>query len=441
MKTWKVILFGAGQAALNVIDRIEKYVICIADNDKEKQGKKLSGKQIISADQIAGFEFDAILITSIYEKEIKEKLLKMGYGYKIIYYSDSNNPAALKETPEANRFYSDFNKPVLETMHLNLTSACNLHCRICRPPNVKNNMSLSRQRIEGIVDDVFDKITHLRLDSSGELTLSPHLGYVLDEAKKRNISIFISSNGTLIDKKMAELIVSSNVEHIQISLDSSDKETSEWIRMGAKHETILQGTKNLVAAKKKFGKSYPQIDFHGAIMQQNVHHLKDIIHLANDIGINGVSFAYCYINSHMDPKWSIFFDRKLCNEEVLEARECANQYDLTFNAPESFFQSHETKPSEKYCQYLFNWTYVNPNGGVSPCCTAPGYVVGNVETEKISDIWDGEKYQKLRETYNTDNPECNKCSNCYLLTGWDVDDYKVHFHPDHWLEVQKILGG
>ena len=66
-------------------------------------------------------------------------------------------------------------------------------------------------------------------------------------------------------------------------------------------------------------------------------------------------------------------------------------------------------------------------------------MVGDAKTEKVSDIWQGERYQKLRDTYNTDQPEWDKCSRCYMLSGWDADDYKVHFDPNHWPEVRQRL--
>jgi len=196
----------------------------------------------------------------------------------------------------------------------------------------------------------------------------------------------------------------------------------------------------LVSAKKKLGKQYPEIHFHGAILQQNIHQLKDMVQLACDIGIDGVTLAYGFVHSYMDPKWSVFFDRELCNTKVNEAREHANTLGMFFNAPMAFNSEQNKVPQEKYCQYLFNWTYVDPSGEIFPCCTGAGdYVLGDAKHEKISDIWVGEKYQKLRDTYNTDDPEWDKCSRCYMLSGWDVDDYKVHFDPNHWDVVKRQL--
>ena len=442
MKNLKLVVFGAGGSGVNVLERVGEHVICLVDNDPKKQGTQVKGKQVISPAELKNYEFDAIVIGSIFVEEIKQQLIELGYEHKIALFNHSRISAFRDDIDELKLLSEDdLQKPLLRTMHLNLTSACNIHCRTCRPDDFKYKATyLDRPTIEKIVEDVFDELTHLRLDSSGELTLSPHLEYVLEEATKRNISIFISTNGTRIDEKFAELIVSSTVETMQVSLDSPDKETNEWIRKGAKHEAILQGAKNLVAAKKKLGKAYPEIHFHGAILQQNIHQLKDMVQLAHDIGINGVTLAYGFVHYYMDLSWSIFFDRELCNQKVQEAREHARKLGMFFNAPTPFNAPKDEKPKEKYCQYLFNWTYVDPSGQLFPCCTGAGeYVVGGAKTEKVSDIWKGERYQKLRETYNTDQPEWDKCARCYMLSGWDADDYKVHFDPNHWPEVRQRL--
>ncbi len=443
MMTQKLLLFGAGGAGKKFMETFHDNVVCLADNDPDKQGKTLAGKEIIAPSQIQNQEFDAIVIASEFENEIRQQLVELGYGPQIATIKRRFVSLARDDVEELVFTHGgNTNEPVLQTMHLNLTSACNIHCRTCRPEHNKYKATyLDRETIENIVHDVFDKITHLRLDSSGELTLSPHLEYVLEEATKRNISIFISTNGTKIDEKLADLIVRSSVEYMQVSLDSPDEATNEWIRKGAKHKDILRGVDLLVKAKKKYNKHYPEIHFHGAILQQNVHQLKDMVQLAKDKEIDGVTFAYGFIHSYMNLEWSVFFDRELCNEKVAEANALARELGLFFGAPTRFLLDSDKKPKEKYCQYLFNWTYVDPSGKIFPCCTGAGeYVVGDATTEKLSDIWMNDRYQKLRETYNTDSPEWDKCSRCYMLTGWDADDYRVHFDPNHWREVKARLG-
>lgn len=66
---------------------------------------------------------------------------------------------------------------------------------------------------------------------------------------------------------------------------------------------------------------------------------------------------------------------------------------------------------------LFPWThmYVHTTGDVFPCCIAePGHKnlsLGNVKTQTIEEIWNGEKYQTLRKNMaeGVPVPHCNQC--------------------------------
>ena len=71
--------------------------------------------------------------------------------------------------------------------------------------------------------------------------------------------------------------------------------------------------------------------------------------------------------------------------------------------------------------------------------SAGGYECGDLHENTFGEIWTGDKYETLRKTYNTDSPAYFKCSACYMDTGWDPNDYKSHFHQEHWEFVKKKL--
>ncbi len=327
-------------------------------------------------------------------------------------------------------------------MHLNLTQRCNLKCRICRPDDYdKNNSlpSLNRDVIDKVINEAFDHLKQLRLDSSGELLLSKHLSYVLEEATKRDVPIFVSSNGMLLNEEKAELLCNSSLETIQISIDSPEKKTLEWIRRGAKFEKVLKGAENLVEARRKTGKMLPKIDFHAALLQQNLEHLPDLIRLAKKTGVDSVGVAYGYTHAIMDPEWSVFWDKEKCNSVIAESQVLAKELDIFFNSPASFNSTTEVIATPtRYCNYLYEWSYIDPSGSVFPCCIGR-YEMGDLNKTSFSDIWFGEKYNELRRTYNTSDPSFPKCSNCYITSVWNPEDYKAHFHPDHWDYVEKKL--
>jgi radical SAM protein with 4Fe4S-binding SPASM domain len=331
-----------------------------------------------------------------------------------------------------------------KTIHLNLTEKCNLRCRICKPEDFTSyagSASLSREVIDKVIAEAFDSLTQLRLDSAGELLLSPHLPYVLEEATKRSIPIFVSTNGLLITEEKAEMLCSSSLDIIQISCDSPNRETLEWIRRGADFDRLIRGTEILVRTRERHGGKRPRIDFHAALLQQNLHQLPDLVRMAKNLGIEGVGVAYGFIHSFMDPEWAVFWEKERCNGIVKESFQLAKELGISFNAP-ILFNAPRAISTTRHCQYLFEWSYVQPTGKVYPCCIGAGdFECGDLNGESFSEVWFGERYEKLRSTYDTPNPAYYKCASCYISAGWHPNDYKSHFSPNHWKYVEERLKG
>lgn len=88
-------LFGFSDIARLVIDKIEKMsmdisVVCIIDNDTNKQGNTYMNIPVISADELDEIKPDYILITSLaYVKEIKQQLLNKRINSESIIDIDS----------------------------------------------------------------------------------------------------------------------------------------------------------------------------------------------------------------------------------------------------------------------------------------------------------------------------------------------------------------
>lgn len=262
--------------------------------------------------------------------------------------------------------------------------------------------------------------------------MSKELPYVLDEATKRDIPIFVSSNGIMINEERAKLLCNSSLRDIQISIDSPEKETLEFIRRGADFDKLIKGIKTLVRVRNEMGKEYPKIDLHAALLAQGIDQFPDLIRLAAELGVDSVSCAYGWTHKIMEPEWSIFWDRDNANRRVEEARLVAKDLGIGFNSPMPFAtDTLILEPPSRYCEYLYNWTYIQPSGNVSPCCIG-SYSSGNLKAESFNDIWNGEKYNELRATYNTDKPVYDKCAGCYITSKWNPDDYKAHFAPEHW---------
>ena len=76
------------------------------------------------------------------------------------------------------------------------------------------------------------------------------------------------------------------------------------------------------------------------------------------------------------------------------------------------------KPKGNFCDHTVSTFSIRWNGDVVPCCydLINMMVMGNVLHEKIEDIWNNEKYIKLRKDIDEFNPP-DLCKNCLVLQG------------------------
>ncbi|HHV27330.1 MAG TPA: hypothetical protein GXX63_09065 [Tissierellia bacterium] len=91
----RIIMFGAsigGKQFLSYVKENDKYeILAVADNDKSKQNTLFCDIPVIDPIRISDYEYDYIIITSMYTLEIKEQLLN---EFKI-------DPLKIKETPKS----------------------------------------------------------------------------------------------------------------------------------------------------------------------------------------------------------------------------------------------------------------------------------------------------------------------------------------------------
>lgn len=81
LKEKEIILFGTGnfgKGIMSILLSNNIEIICFIDNDNKKWGKMLEGKQIKSPSELESIDFDLILITSMFLKEIFDQLISLG---------------------------------------------------------------------------------------------------------------------------------------------------------------------------------------------------------------------------------------------------------------------------------------------------------------------------------------------------------------------------
>ena len=68
------------------------------------------------------------------------------------------------------------------------------------------------------------------------------------------------------------------------------------------------------------------------------------------------------------------------------------------------------------CRHPWTSFDIYPNGDVTPCCYLPQKIVGNVNRQKIEEVWNSEEYMGFRKEMSQKGAQ-NVCSRCPILTG------------------------
>jgi len=91
----------------------------------------------------------------------------------------------------------------------------------------------------------------------------------------------INSNGMLLTPDVADKILATNIDFIWISLDGSDAETQESIRIGSKFSTIVTNTRYLA----KHAPARTRIEVWSVLTTKNLKSIENMPEFLHDLGI------------------------------------------------------------------------------------------------------------------------------------------------------------
>jgi radical SAM protein with 4Fe4S-binding SPASM domain len=186
--------------------------------------------------------------------------------------------------------------PALQSVYLHLTARCNLacpHCYVAGGAQEDLPASLVLRTIDELREIGGDSVTL----SGGEPLLHPEIRRILRYAALR-VQVQILSNGTLIDEDWAAFLAGEVHPAIQISLDGSRKEIHDPIRGLGNFTRTLKAVELLQEAGLA-----GQISFATTIMQPNRHDIKDIIGLAQALGVPRVRFLPLRRIGRAEERW------------------------------------------------------------------------------------------------------------------------------------------
>jgi len=201
-------------------------------------------------------------------------------------------------------------------------------------------------------------------------------------------TIDLATHGLCITPKLAESI--AKCDTVSVSIDGVTQEVYEKYRVCGRLDDAIMGMKTLLAAGAKVNWTF-------VVMKHNEHQIPEAMEIAKNLGVK------------FGAKPPLFWDRSKMDEQMPSDEKYRRYtYDIATNR-------WALKADRLKCREFWETIYVLPNGSVVTCCYdgAAEYVVGNVKETSLLDVWNGEKYTKMRNLHSggTLNPLCEKYCN------------------------------
>jgi MoaA/NifB/PqqE/SkfB family radical SAM enzyme len=242
-----------------------------------------------------------------------------------------------------------------------------------------------------------------------------------------------NTNGTLLDAERRRRLLDEGPDELRVSLDAATAASFEKVRAAPARvfEKIVEGVRALARETKAAGRG-PALSLWIIGVRENESDLVPLVRLAHELGVPEV-----YLHRLVFQEDSTAFGIARRDESLFaapdervdavvgEAARVAAELGVRFQgsgaaAPTEVFEkrAHLAPRPWSACRRPWTLVYVTANGHVLPCCIAPfatthypGIVLGNVFTEPLSDIWNGERYRAFRKALLSASPhEC--CSGC-----------------------------
>lgn len=297
-------------------------------------------------------------------------------------------------------------------IQIEITNKCNLNCAMCPRKDFGleyNDMDLTT--LKKIAEEIPDG-TQITLTGWGEPLLYPQIHEAIRLFKQKNCFVELTSNTTLLMPEMIKKLVDDKLDSISLSVDSfKDLSGNDLRHQGHSVKNIVE---NLISLRKN-GK--PLVIIQPTLHKGKENELFELIKEAKKLGVDRVNIA------RLDRR----FNKNL---EILNAREefefskkiIALSDELKIRVdylPFTAFSGIKRKlftifgrqlfRKDKPCPKLYDYVYITHSGKITPCCSLPKYSVGDLFSQSLEQVWNGENFKKFRKNSNL------VCDGCEML--------------------------
>lgn len=280
------------------------------------------------------------------------------------------------------------------------TTSCNLKCPEC-PSGLR-----AFTRPTGMLENKFFKKSILQLKKQlhyltfyfqGEPYLNPKFLDMVKFAHDNKIYTATSTNAHYLKPLIAKKTIESGLDRLIISIDGTSQEVYQSYRKGGQLERVLEGAKNIIAAKKEMNSTKPFVIFQFLVVRPNEHQIEEVLKLGKEVGVDEVRLKTAQV-----------YDYEHGNELIPTLDKYSRYYqkkDGTWGVKNKMINS---------CWRMWQGCVITWNGGIVPCCFDKDatYQLGQLASQDFKSIWKGKQYKSFRQAILNSRSEIDICKNC-----------------------------
>lgn len=280
------------------------------------------------------------------------------------------------------------------------TTACNLGCPEC-PSGLKQftrkTGNLKPELNSKIINELSKKLIYINYYFQGEPFINSHLFDFIAAASSKNIYTSTSTNAHFLTKKNAIKTVESGLDRLIISIDGTTQQTYESYRVNGSLSKVIEGTKNLIAAKKQLNKDTPHVIFQFLVVKQNEQQIEEAIALSEKLEVDEIRF-----------KTAQLYDFKNGNP-LIPSNDKYSRYKKTKDG--TYVLKNKLL---NHCWRMWSSGVVTVDGKLVPCCFDKDakYQIGDLKNTSFIAIWKSKPYKSLRKAILLNRKEIDICQNC-----------------------------
>lgn len=333
------------------------------------------------------------------------------------------------------------------SVQIDLTNECNNDCLACwcRSPLLKDKsmkpeivkQSLPYNKVIELINE-FDKlgVRDIYFTGGGEPFLHPRILDIMRYIKSKGIHLDMSTNFTLVTKKIAEELVDIGIDHMNLSFWAATPESyakNHPNKTGKTFEKMVEMAKYIRKLKDKKGTNKPRLGSYNVITKHNAHEVDKMLKLAYKIKLDDIDFIP--VDTVPDRTDSLTPTNKQREDmaqkfkkfpEIIPLLERKHNHHVMFKNYEQFLRrientdakngNYDTNILDSLPSCYAGWTFarVLATGDVNSCLKSFKIPVGNIHKNTFAEIWFGAKEEEFRKhtiDYDKTNPYFKKIGN------------------------------